>query len=174
MNKSQPKVSVLMSVYNGSQYLRESVESILNQTFTNFEFIIINDCSTDKTGEILTVSANQDNRITLINNEENIGLTRSLNKGLKIAKGEYIARQDADDISLPERLERQVESLDKNPEAVLISCDLDLINAKGDRVGSFRRSCDSNLVAWYLLFYNHLAGHSHVMFRRKSVLNLGG
>ena len=101
-----PKVSVVMSVHNGSHYLHEAVESILNQTFTDFEFITIDDFSTDSSWEILTKYADQDQRIKLFKNEENLGLTKSLNKGLKLAQGDYIARQDADDVSLPERFEK--------------------------------------------------------------------
>ena len=99
----RPKVSVLMSVYNGERYLREAVESILNQTFTDFEFIIIDDGSTDSSRAIL--ASFDDPRIVLLQNETNIGLTRSLNEGLSLARGKYIARQDADDASLLERLE---------------------------------------------------------------------
>jgi len=114
----RPKISVIMSVYNGEKYLREAIESILNQTFRDFEFIIINDGSTDKTSEIL--SSYNDPRIVIINNKRNIGLTKSLNKGLKMVKGEYIARQDADDVSLPERLERMVNFLDMNRDVGLL------------------------------------------------------
>ena len=170
----QPKVSVVMSVYNGSCYLRESVDSILNQTFTDFEFIIIDDGSTDNTWEILTKYAEGDRRIKLYKNEENIGLTKSLNKGLKLAAGEYLARQDADDISLPTRFEKQVSFLQEHPEIVLASCDIELINAEGLTTDRYQRHCEPDLVAWYLLFYNRLGGHSQVMFRRSPVLNIGG
>ena len=87
-----PKISVLMSVYNSAAFLEEAVDSILSQAFSDFEFIIVNDGSTDESGDILTSLAEKDKRIQLIQNEENIGLTRSLNKGLVQAKGEYIAR----------------------------------------------------------------------------------
>lgn len=174
MNEITPKVSVLMSVYNGSSYLIESIESILNQTFSDFEFIIINDCSTDSTWDILTAYAQKDNRIKLFNNEENIGLTKSLNKGLKLARGEYIARQDADDISLPKRLEKQVILLDKDPEIGLVSCDIEIIDAKGHKLGTHQRACATELVAWYLIFHNHLGGHSQVIFRRELVRGLEG
>jgi len=114
MSIKKPKVTVLMSVYNGERYLREAVDSILNQTLKNFEFIIINDSSTDRTLKIL--NGYSDPRIKIINNKENIGLTRSLNKGLSIAKGEYIARQDADDISTPDRLEKELNFLIKRSD----------------------------------------------------------
>ena len=107
-----PRVTALMSVFNGDKYLSEALESILNQTFTNFEFLIINDGSNDRTEDIL--KSYDDVRIRIINNDNNMGLAKSLNKGLRIARGEYIARMDADDISLPTRLARQVEFLDKN------------------------------------------------------------
>lgn len=107
-------VTVLMAVYNGEKYLKEAVDSILCQTFSDFEFLIINDGSTDGTSEIL--KSYEDSRIHIILNESNLGLVKSLNNGLKLAKGEYIARMDADDISLPERLEKQVVFMDKHPE----------------------------------------------------------
>ncbi|MBU1046181.1 glycosyltransferase [Patescibacteria group bacterium] len=112
--KENPKITVLMPVFNGEKYLKEAIESVLNQTFTNFEFLIINDGSTDSTEKI--IKSYSDSRIKLINNKKNIGVIRSLNKGLSLSKGEYIARMDADDISLPKRLEIQVEFMDKNPQ----------------------------------------------------------
>ena len=174
MNKQNPKVSILMSVYNGSSYLQESIESILSQTFTDFEFIIIEDYSTDNSAEIITEYAEKDKRIVIIKNQENIGLTKSLNKGLKIARGEYIARQDADDISLPSRLQKETLLLEKHSEIGLVSCDLELIDSQGNSIGKYQRSCDPDLVNFYLLFYNRLAGHSQVMFRRQLAIELGG
>ncbi|WP_315791078.1 glycosyltransferase family 2 protein [Fischerella sp. JS2] len=169
-----PKVSVVMSVYNGEQYLQESIESVLNQTFTDFEFIIIDDGSVDSSWEILTRYAREDQRIKLFKNTENIGLTKSLNKGLKLAQGEYVARQDADDVSSLERFEKQVKLLDQSPEVVLVSCNIEWIDPEGHFIAKQPRECDRDLVAWYLLYYNHLAGHSQVMFRQKPVKNLGG
>lgn len=108
-------VSVVMSVYNAEVYLNEAIESILTQTYKSFEFIIINDGSTDKSLEIIEKYAEKDNRIVLIN-RENRGLPYSLNEGILLAKGKYIARMDADDISLPIRLEKQVSFMENNPE----------------------------------------------------------
>ncbi len=116
--KEKPRVTVLMSVYNGEKYLREAIDSILNQTFKDFEFLIIDDGSTDSSADI--IRSYTDFRIRLIQNEKNIGLTRSLNKGLKLAKGEYIARMDVDDISLPIRFEKQVSFLDKYEDVKLV------------------------------------------------------
>ena len=97
LNKGGPKVTVLMSVYNGEKYLREAIDSILNQTFKDYEFLIIDEGSTDSSAEI--IRSYPDARIRLIRNEENIGLNRSLNKGLKLARGEYIVRQRISSIS---------------------------------------------------------------------------
>ena len=169
-----PKVSVVMGVYNGSHYLKESIDSILNQTFTDFEFIIIDDGSTDNSWSILTEYTEKDSRIKLHKNKTNIGLTKSLNKGLKLAKGKYIARQDVDDISLATRFEKQLNFLQKHPKIVLASCDIELIDAEGFSIGKHERHCEPDLVSWYLLFYNRLGGHSQVMFRRSPVLNIGG
>ena len=163
-----------MSVYNGSRYLQESVESILNQTFTDFEFIIIDDGSTDNTWEILTKYADQDQRIKLFKNEENIGLTKSLNKGLMLAQGEYVARQDADDISLPERFEKQVDFLHKQPKVILVSSNYEYIDSEGSLLGKPKPAGGSDITAWYLLFYNRIGAHGLAMFRRDPVINIGG
>lgn len=109
-----PKVSVILSAYNAEKYIAAAVESILKQTFSGFEFFIVNDASTDKTGEIL--KSFTDSRIIIINNPENLGVAVSANRCMDMAKGEYIARMDADDISLPRRFELQVKLLDENPQ----------------------------------------------------------
>jgi len=108
----EPMISVIMPVYNGEKYLPEAIESILNQTYKNFEFIIINDGSTDRTEEIIL--SYKDDRIIYVKNEKNLQIVESLNKGINLAKGKYIARMDADDISLPKRLEKQIEFMEKN------------------------------------------------------------
>ena len=109
-----------MSTYNDELYIEESLRSILNQTLADFELIIYDDCSSDHTVE--KIRAFQDSRIQLICNEENSGLTKNLNKGLRIAKGKYIARMDGDDISEQTRFERQVAFLEEHPSVYLISC----------------------------------------------------
>ncbi len=102
-------ISVVMSVYNAEKYLKEAIDSILNQTYKDFEFIIVNDCSTDSSWAILKDYEKRYKCISLINNHENMGLTKSLNIALAISKGKYIARMDADDISEINRFERQIE-----------------------------------------------------------------
>ena len=106
---SQPKVSVVMAVHNGGPYLKEAIKSIFQQTYQNFEFLIIDDASTDETAQVLKNL--DDFRVRVITNQENLGLTKSLNLGLREARGEYISRMDADDLSLPHRLEKQLQFL---------------------------------------------------------------
>ena len=167
---SNPKVSLVMSVYNGQRYLREAVESILNQSFRDFEFIIVDDGSTDGTWRI--VNSYDDARLVLVRNERNIGLTRSLNKGLKLARGEYIARMDADDISHPERLENQVAFLEQNGDVGLVGVWYEKIDNKG-RVFDVRKlAVIHDEILRYLLHENHFA-HSAVMFRRHCLDKVG-
>ena len=167
---NNPKVSVLMSVYNGEKYLRNAVGSILNQTITDFEFIIINDGSTDGSREIL--EAYNDDRIVLIN-QNNTGLTKALNKGLSLARGEYVARIDADDSANPARLEKQLIFLRNNPKVILLGSNCYKINENGSILSITDLPVDEVQIKWRLLFYDCLY-HSTVMFRRKEVDNLGG
>jgi len=120
-----PKVTVLMPVHNGQQHLREAIESILKQSFTDFEFLIIDDGSTD--GSTAIVKTYNEPRIRLIANTENQGTVHVLNQGIQEAKGEYIARMDADDISLPQRLEKQVRFMDSRPDIGISGAGMRLI-----------------------------------------------
>ncbi|MEI7423468.1 MAG: glycosyltransferase family 2 protein [Prolixibacteraceae bacterium] len=112
-----PEISVIMPVYNAESYLKESIQSILNQTYTNFELIICDDGSTDRSLEI--IQAFRDERIRVIRNEQNLGIPLTLNRLIEACLGKYIARQDSDDISLPKRLEKQARFLEKNPQVGL-------------------------------------------------------
>ncbi|MBN1886764.1 MAG: glycosyltransferase [Thermoflexales bacterium] len=167
-----PKVSVLMSVYNGERYLREAVESILGQTLANFEFIIIDDGSTDDTWNILAEYAFRDRRVVLIRNEGNIGLTHSLNKGLQLARGEYVARLDADDVSLPERLDRQVHYLDLHPHVGVLGTWLSRIDASGNVIDTLALPTVSGVLKWSLHFDNCFP-HSSVVLRRALLDQVG-
>lgn len=109
-----PLVTVLMPVYNGEKYLKDAMDSILNQTFADFELLVINDGSTDGSEKIIRTYS--DSRIRLVNNDKNIGLVNTLNKGFELAKGDFIARMDCDDVSLRNRLTKQVKFLEKHPE----------------------------------------------------------
>lgn len=116
----EPRVSVIMAVRNGEVHLPEAIESILAQTFTNFELLIVDDCSDDATPEILDRFADRDPRIRIIRNDVNLGPYPSANKALDIAKAHLVARMDGDDLSTPERLARQVAFLDANPDHLLV------------------------------------------------------
>lgn len=116
MKNTALKISVLMPAYNVENYIEEAVQSILNQSFKDFELIILEDSSTDNTWEIMQKFPEMDNRISVYKNDENLGISKSRNKLIKLAKAKYIAWQDADDISLPERLEHQFEYMENNPD----------------------------------------------------------
>ena len=165
-----PKVSVVMSVYNGEKYLREAVDSILNQTFRDFEFIIIDDGSTDSTPEILR--SYEDPRIVLLRNEQNIGLTKSLNRELAVAQGEYIARMDADDVSLPERLEKQANFLEGHPQVALVGTAFAGIDERGQVRWEWQEALTDLEIKWQLLIENAF-GHSTTMFRRDAAAAVG-
>lgn len=130
------KISVLMPVYNGERYLKEAIDSILNQTFPAFEFIIINDGSTDRTREIVTTY--RDPRIRFVENERNMGLIRTLNRGLDLVNGEYTARMDCDDVSLPERLAFQASFLDTHPFIGVCGTRARIIDENGLITGELR------------------------------------
>lgn len=163
-------VSVIMSNYNTpEEYLRASIESVLNQTYSNFEFIIIDDCSTDNSLEIIKSYA--DKRIVILRNEENLGITKSLNKGLRMAKGEFVARMDADDICLPERFEKQVDFLKNNVQVIVCGTGVKLIGDwRGRHSNQFicRKLPERELLKIYLLFGNYPnIVHPSAMFNNK-------
>jgi glycosyltransferase involved in cell wall biosynthesis len=168
-----PKVSILMCVYNGETHLKEAIDSILEQTFADFEFVIVEDGSTDRTPEILAEYAAQDSRIVLIRNNENLGLEKSLNRGLVATQGEYFARQDADDISLPNRLELQVKFLDEHPEVCALGSAVQFIDEKGNVWGEDHLPTDHDSLR-SLLLINNFMHHSSMMIRRDLLQNLGG
>ena len=122
------KVSVLMPVYNGSQYLQEAIDSILGQTYKDFEFIIVDDGSTDESASIIAKNAAKDSRIVSLHNEKNSGICVTLNKGLDVAKGEYIVRMDCDDVALPERIERQVAFMNERVDIGVAGCNIDMFH----------------------------------------------
>lgn len=169
--RPSPSISVLTAVYNGTPYLREAIDSILNQTFSDFEFIIINDGSTDETAEIL--SSYTDPRIRIIKNSKNLGLTKSLNIGLKIARGIYIARMDADDIALPERLQIEKKFLDNHLDIVAVGSEIDLINEDGKKVGEKHLIQYPEIIRFRMVIANQLA-HPTILFRKSIIIENGG
>lgn len=163
-----PKVSVVMPAYNAEKYIREAVDSILNQTFTDFEFIIINDGSTDRTKEIILEY--DDPRIVLLENEKNSGIVVTLNKGIQFARGEYIARMDSDDISLRNRIERQVSFLDSHVHIGVVGSALQVFGEGIDTKDRFFSDSKGKLKAE--LLFNSCLAHPTVMFRRSLIQNI--
>jgi len=156
-----PRVTVLMPVYNGESYLREAIESILEQTYTDFEFLIINDGSTDKSVEI--VRSYKDSRIRLVQNENNIGLINTLNKGIDLSTGQYIARMDCDDISLPARIEKQVLFMENHPDVGVCGTWAETIGNANRNV--YKYPTGPQKIQSQLLFDSPLA-HPSVMMRK--------
>ncbi|MCM3650429.1 glycosyltransferase family 2 protein [Metabacillus litoralis] len=128
-----PKVSIIMGIYNCSKTLRESLDSLIAQTYKNWELILCDDCSTDDTNKIALEYAVKYPNIKLIKNNENLGLAATLNHCLKYANGKYIARMDGDDISLPNRLQIQVDFLEENPQFALVGTGMISFDEKGDK-----------------------------------------
>jgi len=166
-----PLVSVILAAYNAEGYLREAVASILTQTFTDFEFIIIDDGSTDRTKSI--IESFNDPRIKLIS-RPNKGLTPSLNEALHLAAGEFIARMDADDLSTPERLAAQVEYLNHHPDVVLLGGAYDLIDAAGRYLTTITPPDDDATLQEHALSGRTPICHPLAMMRRDAVLKVGG
>ena len=154
-----------MPCYNVEKYVAEAIESILNQTFADFELIILDDCSTDKTAEI--VKKYSDERIIYHKSEQNLGLVDTLNVGLKLAKGEFIARMDGDDISLPTRLEKQVRFLDENPDIILCSVGMELFGMENT---VWIRENNPEDVKITMMLYSPIL-HASSVFRKKVFLN---
>lgn len=170
---TRPAVSVLMTVYNGMPYLREAIESVLAQTFADFEFVIVDDGSTD--GSLECIASYRDPRIRLWRNEANLGQTRSLNRGLDLLRGEYVARLDADDVCVATRLERQVEVLRARPDVAVLGTWMYDIDAQGTKTALVSRRWEDTgtYLAWLLLEICPL-WHPTVMFRRDAVAAVGG
>jgi len=173
-----PKISVVMSVYNGEEYVRDAIESILNQTYGNFEFIIINDGSKDGTFDMLMEFLEQDNRIVVIN-QENIGLTKSLNRALRIIQTvskeiKYIARIDADDLWCKEKLQKQIRFLDKNCQIGLVGSMYEEIDRNGNIICAQRipfieadKDIRENIFKFNPFF------HSSILFKKEIIDVLG-
>ena len=162
------RVSIIMSVFNGEKYLNKAIDSILNQIYSDFEFIIINDRSTDKTHDIL--KSYTDPRIRVVN-QNNMGLIQSLNRGIYLAIGEYIARQDADDISLPERIKEQVKIMDNDPKIVLLGSFCYLIDDNDDIKKIEKYPQTDTQIRWKMIFVNAFC-HTSMMIRSKTIKNM--
>jgi len=168
MLSNKPTITVLMTVYNGEKYLSEAIESILSQTYRNFEFLIIDDCSTDESANI--IHSFSDERIIYQKNRTNIGQTKSLNKGIKLANGEYIARIDQDDESNNTRLEKQLSFMKKNNCHVVGSW-FNVIDSTGELMYRNKLPVDPQDIINLMTWSNPIA-HSSVMMKKDELLSL--
>lgn len=167
---SPPMISVLLPVYNGEKFIAQAVQSILDQTYRYFELIIIDDGSTDRTAAILDQF--QDERIKRLKNEKNIGLVGSLNRASSIAQGEYFARMDADDLSNPERLAKQVDFLEEHSEVGVLGTGAAQVDSRGRFISTLVMPQMHELILWHFFFDLPII-HATVMMR-KEILHLAG
>lgn len=165
-----PVVSIIMPIYNGAEYLRPALDSILKQTFKNFELIIINDGSQDDSRAI--VESYTDDRIRLTH-QKNRGLVATLNRAIGLARGQYIARHDCDDLSRADRLALQVAYLEGHPDVVLLGSGYNLVNEAGKTFGTFVPFTDDTTIRQDFMLRNPF-GHGTIMFRRSIVKEAGG
>lgn len=166
---ANPQITVLMAVYNSEPFLNSAIDSILSQKFTDFEFLIIDDCSSDRSMEI--INSYHDSRIRVLSNEKNIGLTKSLNRGLNLAKGEYIARMDSDDISYPERLEHEIMYMKQNPDVAIVGTWAETIDIKGTRTGQIVLLKKPDYKDF---LHGNQCVHGSILVRREILYNHGG
>jgi len=167
-SNANPEISILMPAYNAALYIKDAIESILNQNFKNYNLIILNDGSTDQTEQI--IGEFKDPRIIYLKNENNMGLSFSRNKLIKSANGKYIAWMDADDISHPDRLTKEYKYLEKHPHVALVSSWVQIIDSNGKPTGkSIRSFIPSDYLSPLFLFVNYVAQSSVLI--RKSILD---
>lgn len=170
---STPTISVLMSVYNGEAFLRGAVESILQQTYRDFELLIIDDGSADASIRIAEEMRQRDERIIIIQNDRNLGLPGSLNRGLELMRGKYVARHDADDVSGPQRLEKQLAYLEARPEVGVLGTSMRVFTKKADFKNDISPVSQHNGIAWNF-FWGHGLAHPTILARREAFEAVGG
>jgi glycosyltransferase EpsE len=169
----KPVVSIIMSTYTDASYINDAIESVLQQTFLDWEFIIIDDTSTDNTGQIIDEITRKDDRFVVIHNKRNKGQTLNLVLGVELAKGEFIARIDGDDIWIDKsKLQKQINFLKDNPEYGLIGCWANIVDKNGYKTSEGRSPCTDNAIRSYMLIENCFF-HSSVMIRRSIVEKVG-
>ena len=171
--EEKPRISVIMSVYNAQLYLEEAIESILNQSFSDFEFLILDDCSVDNSINILSKFTSRDARVKVFKNKENLGLTKSLNKLILLSKGEFLARMDADDISLVDRFKEQINFFDTNPDIDIVGAFSQDISEIGEVIGERTVPVSHKDIIALLPKLNPLS-HPTVMMRTSEIRKIGG
>lgn len=168
-----PSVSVIMATYNHAPFLGSAIDSILGQTLSDFEFIIVNDASTDETSTIL--ENYHDLRIVRLDNKSRLGLSASLNRALEVAQGNYVARMDSDDISTSDRLEKQVAFMDRHPEIGILGTQYEVVNRASEIVYRSTHPLTHGLIAWhYLSRHAYPLRHGTIMVRRQVFERYGG
>ena len=168
--KKQVLVSVVMPVYNNEKYVSEAIESILNQSYTNFEFIIIDDCSTDNSWQVIKRFAKKDNRIRCYRNEKNLKIVKTRNKGLDLCNknSKYYAPMDSDDIAISNRLEKEVNFLEENKEYVAVGSNIILIDENSKKIGYRKYPQTYNKIKKIITRYSPMAQPSTLI--RKDIL----
>ena len=168
---SRPLITVLMALYNGGEYLKQTVKSVLGQTYAHFEFLIVNDCSTDRSLEI--IASFNDDRIKIHHNHKNLGQTPSLNIGVKLAKGDYFARIDGDDLALPQWLQTQVEATERYPDYSVISSYAFAIDEKNQIKKIYKPPLDREDIILRSLITPPIH-HVGSILKKKDILDVGG
>jgi glycosyltransferase involved in cell wall biosynthesis len=169
-----PKVSIILPVYNGEEFLRQAINSVLLQSFADWEMIIINDGSSDTSGSIIGSFVSKDSRIRQIVHERNLGLVASLNEGVAVSSGEYLARLDSDDFwSDPDKLARQAAYLDNNPQCGLVGTRAEMVDMAGKHLYDFKPPSDDKNIRKQILLRNCFI-HSSILIRKNILQQAGG
>lgn len=163
----EKKVSFIMPIYNAEKYVQQAIESVLNQTYKNFELILVDDISTDSTMECL--KKYKDERIRILHNDKNAGIAYSRNRGMDAATGEYIALMDDDDISMPERLEKQVMFLEEHPEIDFVGGKYQLIDKNGNILYEEKKAYKNPLYIKALFLFQNIYSNGEMMFRKDTI-----
>lgn len=168
-----PKISILLPTYNGALYIEESIKSVLSQTFTDWELIILDDQSTDSTGEISKKYQNLDLRVKYVRNEKNLRLPKNLNKGISLAQASLIARIDEDDVWIDtDKLKKQMEFFDKDSDYVLVGASFEIVDEEGNNIRNVFPPTDDAAIRKIFLTYNPFC-HSSVLFKKDAVEKVG-
>lgn len=172
MPGDEPTASVVLPAYNSQRFLREAIESILAQSFADFELIIVDDCSTDGTWALIQEYAARDSRVVPLRNAQNLRLARTLNRGIKAARGKYIVRMDHDDVSMPHRIETQVAFLESHPQVGIVGSSMEIMDEKGASIGLRRYNLTDAEIRRKIFLYCPFCHPATAM--RKDVLERSG
>lgn len=170
----KPKVTVLVPVFNREHFVDEAIRSVIDQDFADYELLLVDDGSTDRTPGVLVEWARRDPRIVVVTSPANHGIPGALNLGLEHARGEYVARLDSDDLMTPRRLAAQAAVLDAHPEVSLVSCAYDIVDLAGRHLRTWKGDEPPEVMRFVLNFYNGVGGGGQVMFRLADVREEGG